>query len=257
MGGSCCGIWKAGRKESLASCSGRRDFLPSTLTAAPSLSAWSLVELLPKLHQAQEEQPDRGLCLLLFCLPSFLLHVVTTATARHGDRERKAPPQAACILWERKNRPGSNSVLTFPPRPSSLLPRHITSSNLRQRAPWRRRYLSGLFRRPRYQQASRRGRQRSTGRDAGRGSEGGLGDLLRLLLGPGKEGPLKGFEQEKDIRFTFLKDQLGGLGTSYLKVVTLESKGDKNRCQSRMVKPWIWSDMYRETAPEKSLQKDL
>lgn len=53
-------------------------------------------------------------------------------------------------------------------------------------------------------------------------------------------------EYEKDIRFTFLKGQLGGHGTAYLKVVTLESKGDKSRCQSRMVKPWIWSDMCRE-----------
>ena len=43
-----------------------------------------------------------------------------------------------------------------------------------------------------------------------------------------------------------MKDQLGGHGTAYLKVVTLESKGDKSRCQSRMLKPWIWSDMCRE-----------
>lgn len=72
---------------------------------------------------------DLGLCLLLFCLPLFLLHVVTTVTARHGDTERKSAPQAACILWERKNRPGSNTVCSrfphFPP-PSY----HVTSHPL-------------------------------------------------------------------------------------------------------------------------------
>ena len=75
----------------------------------------------------------------------------------------------------------------------------------------------------------------------------GRGDLRRLVLEPGKEGAIKGLGVgERRQIHTFER-------SAYLKVVTLESKGDKSRCRSRMLKPWIWSDKCRETAPEKGL----